>query len=61
MNMLSIRKKILLYLLFLVTLSFGQYEYSLEDVNSNSDSFGENVGPGYFSNKITLHYFGKFT
>ena len=61
MKIISIRIKFLLHLLFLVTICFGQYEYSLEDVNPNSDNFGANVGPSYFSNKITLHYFGKFT
>ena len=61
MKIISIRIKFLLYLLFLVTICFGQYEYSLEDVNPNSDSFGENVGPSYFPSKITLNYFGKFT
>ena len=34
------------------------YDYSLEDVNPNSVTYGETLSPGYFENLITLHYFG---
>ena len=34
------------------------YDYSLEDVNPNSVTYGETLSPGYFENQITLHYFG---
>jgi len=47
-------------LLLLFTLSFGQYDYSLEDINESSDYFGQNVGTSYFPDQITLHYFGHY-
>jgi hypothetical protein len=33
-------------------------DYSLEDANANSPSFGDAVGPSFYPGKITLHYFG---
>ena len=44
----------------LVSLSFGQYDYSLEDINETSDYFGQNVGTSYFPDQVTLHYFGHY-
>ena len=56
--------KILLSILFLPFLSlsilFGQYDYTLVDLNPNSTSFQENVGPNISSDQITLHYFGYY-
>ena len=34
------------------------YDYSLNDVNSSSSTYGEYIGPDYFANQVTLHYFG---
>ena len=48
----------LLYIVFVTSLAFSQYEYSLEDVNPNSATFGTNVWYPDFSDYITLHYFG---
>ena len=46
---------------FSLTFLFSQtYDYSLEDVNSSSDSFGQNIGPSFFDGQVTLHYFGHF-
>ena len=46
---------------FSLTVLFSQtYDYSLEDVNSSSDSFGENIGHSFFDGQVTLHYFGHF-
>ena len=55
--------KIIKYLLLALPLTavFSQYNYSLEDLNSSSETYGLNVGPGYFSDHVTLHYFGYFT
>ena len=54
----------LLNILFLPTLyfsiSFGQYDYSLMDINPNSISYQENVGPSLSPNQVTLHYFGYY-
>ena len=43
-----------------LSLIFGQYDYSLEDLNPTSDYFGNNVGTTYFSDQVTLHYFGHY-
>lgn len=55
--------KIIKYLLLALPLTVvvTQYNYSLEDLNSSSETYGSNVGPEYFSNHVTLHYFGYFT
>ena len=34
------------------------YDYSLEDINSNSEYYGEKISPSYYNNKVTVHYFG---
>jgi len=55
--------KICIYLIF-PSLVFSQdYTYSLEDINPNSQTgtFGMHISPEYFTNQITLHYFGKQT
>jgi hypothetical protein len=39
---------------------FGEYNYSLEDLNFTSNYFGDNVGTSYFPDNITLHYFGHY-
>ena len=53
-------KTFLLYT-FSITIAFSQYDYSLEDLNSSSESYGENVGTSYYTDHVTLHYFGYFT
>tara|TARA_Y100000590_G_C15115505_1_gene786597 strand:+ start:363 stop:542 length:180 start_codon:yes stop_codon:yes gene_type:complete len=43
----------------IISFSFSQdYDYSLEDVNSNSSLNGTIIGPSYFDGKITINYFG---
>ena len=56
-NIMLFRK---ILLLTIITFSFAQYEYSLEDINSSSNYYGENVGTSYFSDQVTLHYFGHY-
>ena len=34
------------------------YDYSLEDLNPTSETYGDTISPGYFENQVTLHYFG---
>ena len=65
-------RKIYFVLLFFATGFFGcspdngeiagpnevVYDYSLTDINSSSATYGENIGPGYFENQLTVHYFG---
>ena len=38
-----------------------QYDYALENLNSTSDSYGDNVGTSFYNGHVTLHYFGHFT
>mgnify|MGYP002860976649 FL=1 len=37
-----------------------QFNYLLEDINSSSQSYGNEVGPSYYEGQITLNYFGHF-
>ena len=37
------------------------YDYSLVDINPNSDTYGVNISPDYFENQVTVHYFGHQT
>jgi len=52
-------KKIIV--LFSAVILIGQYDYSLEDINSTSEYYGTNVGTSAFEGNITLHYFGHFS
>ena len=47
----------LIYLFILSNILFSQYEYSKEDMNSTSTSFGDMVWHPTYVNYITLHYF----
>jgi len=53
--------KLLVFYITFLTFAKGQYDYSLEDLNSSSSSYGEEIGTTYFQNHVTLHYFGHFT
>ena len=44
----------------LLSLVFGQYDYSLEDINSSSEYYGAHIGTSYFPEQVTLHYFGHY-
>jgi len=52
------------WILILSLVSFsilsGQYDYSLEDINVNSEYYGQSVGTSQFDNQVTIHYFGHF-
>ena len=46
-------------ILLLLTFGLGQdYDYSLLDINPNSDTYGETISPDFFEDHVTLHYFG---
>ena len=47
----------LIYLSLLSTCLFSQYEYSKEDLNSTSSSYGQMVWSPTYEGYITLHYF----
>ena len=38
----------------------AQNNYALEDLNSTSSTFGAEVGPSYYGNQVTIHYFGYY-
>ena len=52
-------KTFLLYI-FSIAIALSQYDYSLEDLNASSESYGENVGT---SHSVVAIYtvFGHFT
>ncbi len=43
-----------------LSLVFGQYDYSLEDLNSSSEYYQQDVGTSFFEGEVTLHYFGHY-
>ncbi len=46
-------------IIILIGFSFSQdYDYSLQDINPNSNLNGTFIGPSYFEDKITINYFG---
>jgi len=47
-------------LLFCSVFLFGQYDYSLEDINSSSNYYQESIGTSYFPDQVTIHYFGHY-
>jgi hypothetical protein len=55
-------KKIFYYLLIVISVGIivAQNSYSLEDLNSTSTSFGNSIGPSYYADQVTLHYFGHY-
>ena len=55
-------KKIFYYLLIVISVGIiaAQNNYSLEDMNSTSTTFGTTIGPSYYTDQVTLHYFGHY-
>ena len=53
-------KSNIIFTLLSFSIAFSQYDYTLEDINFSSNSFGEEVGTSYFSGKVSLHYFGHY-
>lgn len=47
--------------ILLLCLVSAQYDYTLEDINPSSETFGQQIGTSYFEDFVTLHYFGYFT
>jgi hypothetical protein len=55
--------KVILKILFFIGLVGtlqSQTDYSLEDINPNSTSYGDTVGTSHFENHVVIHYFGHF-
>ena len=53
-------KKNAIFTLLLFSSVFSQYDYNLEDLNSTSQFYGEEVGTSYFPGKVSVHYFGHY-
>ena len=49
--------KLLISFILIVNIAFAQYEYSKEDLNTTSSSYGEMVWSPTYNDYITLHYF----
>ncbi|MBL7013121.1 MAG: hypothetical protein ISR83_01755 [Candidatus Marinimicrobia bacterium] len=47
--------------LFVASVGFGQPGFSLEDLNPNSSTFGQMVGPSNYEGDITILFFGHET
>ncbi len=47
-------------LLFILVLSvsFGQYTFSAQDLNPTSSTYSEEIGPETYPGVVTLYYFG---
>ena len=46
-------KRYLLVFIFF-DLIYGQSDFSLEDINPSSETYGEYVGPSYFSDDVLI-------
>ena len=55
-------KEIFHYILILSSagMIIAQNNYSLEDLNSTSSTFGTTIGPSYYTKQVTIHYFGHY-
>ena len=51
-------KNLILILSF--TLLSAQYDFNLEDLNPNSQFYGQDIGPDDFDNQVLIVYFGHF-
>ena len=51
-------KNHIIFLVLCVSFTLGQYDYSLEDINSTSDTNGLDISPSSYPGQVTLHYFG---
>ncbi len=50
--------KVFFRICFLGTLIFSQGDFNLEDLNPNSESYGELIGPDDYYDDIVIVYFG---
>ena len=48
------------FVILLSGLLSGQSDYSLQDLNSNSEHYGQSVGTSFFNEDVVVHYFGHF-
>jgi len=50
--------QLVISLISICLINAQDYTYSLEDINTTSDSYNTTISPSNFSNQVTLHYFG---
>lgn len=50
--------KITLSIICSLNALLAQYDFSLTDLNPNSESFGDTIGPGDYPNEIRIIFFG---
>ena len=48
----------LIFALFFLSLLFPQNDFDLEDLNPNSEFYGQIIGPNTFLGEISIIYFG---
>ena len=46
--------------LLFTSISFGQYNFLLEDINDTSPFFEGSVGPSTFPQEVSVVYFGHY-
>ena len=47
-----------IFALFFLSLIFPQNDFGLEDLNPNSEFYGQIIGPNTFLGEISIIYFG---
>ena len=59
MNITSEYMYYFIALLLFVSISFSE-DFNLEDLNETSNFYGQEIGPSYFSDNVSLIYFGHY-
>ena len=49
-----------IFLVSIFSFLLSQVSYSLEDLNTSSLTYGVEVGPTFYTNQVTIHYFGHY-
>ncbi len=57
-SMKIIMNRFFLNYLILIFIVYGQGDFNLEDLNPNSDTFGEIIGPNDYLGDICIVFFG---
>ena len=52
--------KQLIFIVSIFSFLLSQTSYSLEDLNTSSPTYGVDVGTTFFTNQVTIHYFGHY-
>tara|TARA_B100002019_G_C20896982_1_gene416231 strand:+ start:135 stop:299 length:165 start_codon:yes stop_codon:yes gene_type:complete len=49
------------FIFLIVGVCFGQYDFSLTDINPSSETYAQNIGPSFFNNTIrVLGFFHEY-